>query len=293
MLTTIDMSVDHHCRDYPPLHAGLLALGWLHGVNTGNAGEATDLELAEAMAATCYEMYRQTPIGLAPEIVFFKVSGEDAGYPKEHTDDIGNGDFIVKPAVRLYCHASIVGCTLGMHHKNLLCQHRIPTTCYDQRRWNRCSSCGASPATPGTESGAGTFSGAVHRGTCTVSPSPHRAFERSSRVETGGYTCLDSVLHTVPLVRDKQESFWLAETLKYLYLLFDDTGLVPLEEYVFNTEAHPLPVLGSAADRALSRHYLHAAGWGWLAPNDSVEALEHDLARVQAMAERVVGKSTH
>ncbi|KIO20367.1 hypothetical protein M407DRAFT_29999 [Tulasnella calospora MUT 4182] len=38
-------------------------------------------------------------------------------------------------------------------------------------------------------------------------------------------------------------SYFLAETLKYLYLLFkeDDCGL-SLDEIVFNTEAHPLPV---------------------------------------------------
>jgi|SRR5579859_2259700 len=39
---------------------------------------------------------------------------------------------------------------------------------------------------------------------------------------------------------DDQESFWLAETLKYLYLIFDDPERVSLDEWVFNTEAHPL-----------------------------------------------------
>jgi len=34
----------------------------------------------------------------------------------------------------------------------------------------------------------------------------------------------------------------LAETLKYLYLLFLEEDLVPLDKWVFNTEAHPLPV---------------------------------------------------
>lgn len=35
----------------------------------------------------------------------------------------------------------------------------------------------------------------------------------------------------------------MAETLKYLYLLFADDKLLPLDEWVFNTEAHPLPVV--------------------------------------------------
>uniref|UniRef100_A0A3Q3WGZ0 alpha-1,2-Mannosidase n=1 Tax=Mola mola TaxID=94237 RepID=A0A3Q3WGZ0_MOLML len=47
--------------------------------------------------------------------------------------------------------------------------------------------------------------------------------------------------------RDKMESFFLGETLKYLYLLFsDDTNLISLDQYVFNTEAHPLPICTSS-----------------------------------------------
>jgi Glycosyl hydrolase family 47 len=34
-------------------------------------------------------------------------------------------------------------------------------------------------------------------------------------------------------------SFWLAETLKYFYLLYSEPDLVSLDEWVFNTEAHP------------------------------------------------------
>lgn len=39
---------------------------------------------------------------------------------------------------------------------------------------------------------------------------------------------------------DECESFWMAETLKYFYLSFSEPGVVSLDEYVFNTEAHPL-----------------------------------------------------
>jgi endoplasmic reticulum Man9GlcNAc2 1,2-alpha-mannosidase len=39
------------------------------------------------------------------------------------------------------------------------------------------------------------------------------------------------------------ESFFLSETLKYFYLLFSDNRkLIDLDEYVFNSEAHPLPI---------------------------------------------------
>ncbi|KAH6888930.1 mannosyl-oligosaccharide 1,2-alpha-mannosidase [Coprinopsis sp. MPI-PUGE-AT-0042] len=41
---------------------------------------------------------------------------------------------------------------------------------------------------------------------------------------------------------DDMPSYFLAETLKYLYLLFDDEDPIKFDQWVFNTEAHPLPV---------------------------------------------------
>ncbi|EFC44092.1 predicted protein [Naegleria gruberi] len=53
------------------------------------------------------------------------------------------------------------------------------------------------------------------------------------------YAGLKNVL-IVDGVRDNaMESFFLSETLKYLYLLFTDDQ-IPLDKYVFTTEAHPL-----------------------------------------------------
>ena len=44
-------------------------------------------------------------------------------------------------------------------------------------------------------------------------------------------------------IDDKMESFFLAETIKYLYLLQDpDTDIDILEKHIFNTEAHPLRI---------------------------------------------------
>lgn len=41
-------------------------------------------------------------------------------------------------------------------------------------------------------------------------------------------------------INDSMESFWTAETLKYLYLTFSKPSHISLDKYVFNTEAHPL-----------------------------------------------------
>jgi len=43
----------------------------------------------------------------------------------------------------------------------------------------------------------------------------------------------------------KMQSFLLAETFKYLWLLFNDDIVLPLNRFVFNTEAHPLSVYSS------------------------------------------------
>ncbi|XP_059368269.1 mannosyl-oligosaccharide 1,2-alpha-mannosidase IA-like [Carassius carassius] len=69
-----------------------------------------------------------------------------------------------------------------------------------------------------------------------------QALEKYCRVE-GGYSGVRDVYANAPNHDDVQQSFYLAETLKYLYLLFSDDDHLPFEHWVFNTEAHPLPVI--------------------------------------------------
>jgi mannosyl-oligosaccharide alpha-1,2-mannosidase len=64
------------------------------------------------------------------------------------------------------------------------------------------------------------------------------------RVDSGGYSSLHNVTDAEknPVNwSDKMESFLLAETFKYLYLLFSDDDVLSLNDFVFNTEAHPFP----------------------------------------------------
>ncbi|XP_045446919.1 mannosyl-oligosaccharide alpha-1,2-mannosidase IA [Melitaea cinxia] len=70
-----------------------------------------------------------------------------------------------------------------------------------------------------------------------------QALEKHCRVE-GGYTGLLNVYRAPAPGDDVQQSYFLAETLKYLYLLFSDDSLISLDEWVFNTEAHPFPIKG-------------------------------------------------
>ena len=40
-----------------------------------------------------------------------------------------------------------------------------------------------------------------------------------------------------------QQTFLLAETFKYMYLIFSDDDVISLDDWVFNTEAHPLKII--------------------------------------------------
>ena len=61
-----------------------------------------------------------------------------------------------------------------------------------------------------------------------------------------GYSSIDNVMEIPPPTRDNMESFWLAETLKYLYLTFDDDETLQLDKVIFNTEAHIFPVFAES-----------------------------------------------
>ncbi|KAL7919317.1 glycoside hydrolase family 47 protein [Trichoderma austrokoningii] len=52
-------------------------------------------------------------------------------------------------------------------------------------------------------------------------------------------SAIDDVNSNEPGLKDEMESFWLAETLKYYYLLFSEPSVISLDEWVLNTEAHP------------------------------------------------------
>ena len=179
----------------------------------GFSGNATHLDVARELARTCVQMYARTPTGLAPEIAHFPLSGLGRrGGRGETTSRFG--DFIVKEndAHNLLRPETV---------ESLWMLWRVT----GEREWR--------------DAGGEMW----------------RAWERHAKVDSGGYAGVESVLRGDGREKnrvDKMESFWLGETLKYLYLLFtDDPAVLPLSCFVFNTEAHPVPVLtNGASDRS-------------------------------------------
>ncbi|KAF2177899.1 glycoside hydrolase family 47 protein [Zopfia rhizophila CBS 207.26] len=69
------------------------------------------------------------------------------------------------------------------------------------------------------------------------------AIQQSTQTDIANAALIDiSVTDSSPPKMDSMESFWMAETLKYFYLIFSDPDVISLDDYVFNTEAHPLRI---------------------------------------------------
>jgi hypothetical protein len=71
-----------------------------------------------------------------------------------------------------------------------------------------------------------------------------QAIERGCRTAFG-YGAHPDVRDPGRTPDDRMESFFLAETLKYLYLLQSPDHSISLARYTFNTEAHPLSIFTS------------------------------------------------
>ncbi|KAB2576125.1 Mannosyl-oligosaccharide alpha-1,2-mannosidase [Lasiodiplodia theobromae] len=69
------------------------------------------------------------------------------------------------------------------------------------------------------------------------------AIQQSTKTDLANAALADcTVTDGNPPQTDSMESFWTAETLKYFYLVFSEPDHVSLDDYVFNTEAHPFKI---------------------------------------------------
>jgi mannosyl-oligosaccharide alpha-1,2-mannosidase len=67
------------------------------------------------------------------------------------------------------------------------------------------------------------------------------AIDKHTKTEFGNAAIKDVMTHD-SILDDSAESFWFGETLKYFYLIFSEPGLISLDDWVFNTEAHPFRI---------------------------------------------------
>ncbi|OJJ72310.1 hypothetical protein ASPBRDRAFT_41990 [Aspergillus brasiliensis CBS 101740] len=201
---------------------GAIAIGATEGLTeaearrTGrwNARKEEQMRLARELTKTCRAQYAVTETGLAPEIVWFEADDSDLQPSSSSTTD----------PPRASSEDDIYSWTKDINIRlidadnfqrpetveSLFIMYRVTKDpIYRQWGWE-------------------------------IS----KAFLKHTRVKDGeGYTSLSDVTIVPPKRRDNMESFWLAETLKYLYLLFSPSDFFPLTDVVFNTEAHVFPRL--------------------------------------------------
>ncbi|KAK4147644.1 glycoside hydrolase [Dichotomopilus funicola] len=179
---------------------------------TWTAQDDADMQLARELMHTCWGMYKYMATGLAAEITYFKIA--DPPLP-ESAPHQAPAEF--DPAPDAPWRADFEVRQFDSHNlqrpeavESLLYMWRI-TGDVRYREW-----------------GWEMFKSFAN-------------YTAVSEGGTGGFTSLSNANKIPPITRDNMESFWLAETLKYFYLLFSDSDLLPLDKIVLNTEAHPLP----------------------------------------------------
>jgi mannosyl-oligosaccharide alpha-1,2-mannosidase len=173
-----------------------------------------EMDLAKELIKTCWGMYKATRTGLAPEITYFEVddpplSEADGKLSSASIDFAEVPSFGDAPWKSDYIIKNQDSHNLQRPEtaESLFYMWRI-TGDVTYREW-----------------GWEMF----------------KSFLNYTSVEGGGYTSLSNANVIPPLKKDNMESFWLAETLKYLYLLFSPNTLLPLDNVVINTEAHVFP----------------------------------------------------
>ncbi|CAK7566963.1 MAG: mannosyl-oligosaccharide alpha-1,2-mannosidase [Sporothrix epigloea] len=170
-----------------------------------------DMKLAYELTQTCWGMYKYMATGLAAEITHFKIASPPPPYSPSHPtlpstfstdpDAAWRSDFEVK-------FPDSHNLQRPETVESLFYMWRITgDPMYREWGWDM-----------------------------------FKSFMNYTSVEDGGgFTSLSNANVIPPVGRDNMESFWLAETLKYFYLLFSPEELLPLDKVVINTEAHPFP----------------------------------------------------
>ncbi|KAF8934579.1 mannosyl-oligosaccharide alpha-1,2-mannosidase [Dissophora ornata] len=181
--------------------------------------EEDDFKIGEELTEACYEMYRQTETGLAPEIVYW-VKDKEQIVGKSEVEHTPGSDFIIN----------------DMDGHNWLRPETVESLFYMWRFT------GDEKYRPKANLFI-PYGGAHQWGLSEWGWNIFEAIETYSKVSTGGYSSIHDIRRKKHIqFSDKMETFFLAETLKYLYLLFGPNDQFPLDKYVFNTEAHPLPI---------------------------------------------------
>ncbi|CAD7975180.1 unnamed protein product [Amoebophrya sp. A120] len=190
----------------------------------------TYLKVATGVADTCYEMYRMTKTGLAPEVIAFRAKND------AFTDEI-----VIPPNLQYsLLRPEAAESFFYLHHFTNDPKYRLwaREIFYAMRKHakTKFGYSGYKDVNKVAEK-EGDADAEVHG---VELPFP-LAWSSTTRDSARGTT-----RRHANLFMNRQESFFLAETLKYLYLTFAPRNTLDLNKFVISTEAHPLLRFGAA-----------------------------------------------
>lgn len=199
-----------------------------------SAKQEEDLILAEELMKTCWGMYLVTPTGLAPEISYFNVENPTQAW------DFDDPDWRMPRSAPLVADSKAPWrADYDIHSKDVHNLQRPETLeslfymwritedpIYREWGWKIFEAFMKHTAIYDTSGKVVGYSSINSINNVVSSP-----------------TSDDALIAGTSVQRDNMEGFWLSETLKYLYLLFEDevSDWNDLEKIVLNTEAHIFP----------------------------------------------------
>ncbi len=210
-LTYINFGSDHNRMDHLTCFmGGLLALGaWTDPTSFESARAQKDLKTSKALVYTCYQMYASTPTGLSADEISFKGSQivpKDASYK-------------LRPETV----------------ESLFILHKITgDPIYREWGWEIFQSIEKYCR---TDIAYGKLKDVMVKRNPEVED---QMVSREGHIQCVKYKVMSVSISVLMISHSRflhlKESFFLGETLKYLYLLFDPDTEVEIDKYVFNTE---------------------------------------------------------
>ncbi|KAL4881474.1 glycoside hydrolase [Aspergillus karnatakaensis] len=237
---------------------GTIALGATGGIPLADAKKSSEwtyrqdeeILLAKELMKTCWATYLATKTGLAPEITYFEINTPHVSEVDQYPDStLATGsnkpaagkDLPLKSQALYPLSESEADPTSWRKDINIHTQDR-----HNLQRPETVESLLYMYRITGDETyrhwGWEMFKSFIKYTAVTEKSTSHMTESGEATMSRiVSFTSLANSNIIPPVTRDNMESFWMAETLKYFYLLFSDRDFISLEENVFNTEAHPMP----------------------------------------------------
>ncbi|OJJ44099.1 hypothetical protein ASPZODRAFT_72592 [Penicilliopsis zonata CBS 506.65] len=199
-------------------------LGGMVGIGAKVFERAEELSIARKLVDGCIWAYDLMPTGVMPEVFYVSACrGLDAC---SWDEEKWRGDVLEK--LGRYAHSG----DRAYDAQRIIKDHKLPPGIFDITDPSYILR---------PEAIESIFVLYRITGDKTLQDAAWRMFRNIDRLTRTDYAnaAVDDVRNASTTKQDYMESFWMAETLKYFYLIFSEPDLVSLDKFVLNTEAHP------------------------------------------------------